>query len=314
MSSTPLRIAFMGTPDFSVPILAALREAGHDVVCAYCQPPRAAGRGQKVRLSPVHNAAEKAGLEVRTPKSLKDEDAQREFAALELDAAVVAAYGLILPEPILTAPRLGCVNVHASLLPRWRGAAPIQRAIMAGETETGVTIMQMDKGLDTGPMLISEQIAITGETTGGSLHDALSELGARLIVDALDQLVAGNLTPHPQPEAGVTYAAKIEKSEARIDWTKSAGEIDRLIRAFSPWPGAWFAINGERIKILVGEVVERNGSAGEVLEDDLTVACGDGALRINRLQRAGKSPMDRQEFLRGYDLPKGTRLDTGLDP
>ncbi len=311
MSHQPLRIAFMGTPDFSVPILAALIDAGYEIAGVYCQPPRAAGRGQKIRLSPVHEYAEQADLEVRTPSNLKTEDALNEFSALNLDVAVVAAYGLILPEPILEAPRLGCINVHASLLPRWRGAAPIQRAIMAGDSETGVTIMQMDKDLDTGPMLISEKINITNATTGGSLRDELAALGARLIVDAMVKLTAGGLTPTPQPDEGITYAEKIDKSEFRIDWLKPAKVLDRQIRAFSPWPGSWFTFGKDRIKIVAVTVIDKEGEAGVILDDQLTVSCGNGALRIERLQRAGKGAMDRADFLRGNDLPAGTRLAPG---
>ena len=285
-------------------------DSGHDIACVYCQPPRAAGRGQKVRLSPVHKFAEQAGLAIRTPVNFKDAEDIQDFAALDLDIAVVAAYGLILPQPILDAPRLGCVNVHASLLPRWRGAAPIQRAILAGDAETGVTIMQMDEGLDTGPMLMAEKISITSETTGGSLHDNLSELGARLIVEAVASLAAGTLPATPQPSEGVTYAAKIEKSEARIDWGQPALGIDRLIRAFSPWPGAWFAFSGERFKVISATLADGSGGAGEILDDQLLIACGDGALRIERLQRAGKAPMDREELLRGFSLPQGECLDS----
>jgi len=304
----PLRLAFMGTPDFSVPVLTALIDAGHDVAAVYCQPPRAAGRGQKERLSPVHAAAEDRGIEVRTPVNFKSEDDVAAFAALELDVAVVAAYGLILPAAILDAPKMGCLNVHASLLPRWRGAAPIQRAILAGDGETGVTIMQMDEGLDTGDMLLKESLPISSDTTAGSLHDALSEMGAGLIVEALAGLSAGEITPIPQPEDGVTYAQKIDKAESRIDWANSAAEIDRQIRAFAPWPGAWFEHEKTRIKILAATPISSSGKPGALLDDALTVACGEGAISISRLQRAGKGPMTAGEFLKGYDLPAGTVL------
>ncbi len=308
MMTQPLRLAFMGTPDFSVPILTALIDAGHEIAAVYCQPPRAAGRGQKERLSPVHAAAEVRGIEVRTPLNFKSEGDVTGFAALELDVAVVAAYGLILPAAILEAPKLGCLNVHASLLPRWRGAAPIQRAILAGDGETGVTIMQMDEGLDTGNMLMKESLPITSETTAGSLHDALSEMGAALIVNAVAGLSAGEITPVTQPDDGVTYAQKIDKAESRIDWNKPAAEIDRQIRAFAPWPGAWFEHKGTRIKILAATPVSNAGAPGTLLDDAVTIACGEGAISISRLQRAGKGPMTAGEFLKGYDLPAGTVL------
>tara|TARA_B100000315_G_scaffold260877_1_gene326720 strand:- start:1741 stop:2667 length:927 start_codon:yes stop_codon:yes gene_type:complete len=304
-----LRLAFMGTPDFSVPMLQALIDAGHEIACVYSQPPRAAGRGQKLNPSPVQAKAAELGLKVRTPKSLKSENEQAAFAALELDCAVVVAYGLILPQAILMAPRLGCVNIHASLLPRWRGAAPIQRAILAGDEISGVTIMQMDEGLDTGDMLITKQVPITSETTGASLHDALSEIGAALIVEALDGLAQGSLTPMPQPAEGVTYASKLERQEGHIDWRKSASELERLVRAFTPWPGSWFEIDGERIKILSAELSGGTGVPGSVLDDQLTIACGDGALRLGNVQRAGKGPTAAADFLRGFELPIGRRLD-----
>ncbi|MAF49045.1 MAG: methionyl-tRNA formyltransferase [Rhodospirillaceae bacterium] len=307
--SGQLRLAFMGSPDFSVPILGKLIAAGHRINAVYCQPPRAAGRGQKQTPVPVHAYAEARGLEVRTPESPKDTAVQEEFKALDLDAAVVAAYGLILPKAILDAPRMGCINVHASLLPRWRGAAPIQRAILAGDSETGVTIMQMDEGLDTGPELMRESVAITGETTGQSLHDTLAAVGAALIVKALDGLEDGSLTPRPQPEAGVTYAGKLHRSEARIDWRRAAPEIERQVRAFTPWPGSWFEQGGARLSVLGLEVAPGAGPPGEVLDDALLVACGDGAVRITRLQRSGGAPMGSEEFLRGRPIPAGTRLD-----
>jgi len=303
-----MRIAFMGTPDFSVPAFDALREAGHEIACVYTQPPRPAGRGQKERTSPVQLAAEAAGIEVRTPVSLKDADAQADFAALDLDAAVVVAYGLILPAPILEAPRRGCINIHASLLPRWRGAAPIQRALLAGDTETGVTIMQMDEGLDTGPKLLREPVEITEDMNAGDLHDALSELGGRLIVDALAGLEDGSVKPTPQIEDGVTYAHKLERGEERIDWSRSAAEVARHVRGFAPWPGAWFEYDGDRIKVLATEVTAGSGKPGAVLDDALTVACGTGAIRLLRVQRAGRAAMEAEAYLRGQAVPKGAHF------
>lgn len=303
-----MRIAFMGTPDFSVPAFDALREAGHEIVCVYTQPPRPAGRGQKERKSPVHLATEAAGIEVRTPLSLKDAEAQAAFADLGLEAAVVVAYGLILPAPILDAPRRGCINIHASLLPRWRGAAPIQRALLAGDPETGVTIMQMDEGLDTGPELLRGSVAITEDMNAGDLHDALSELGGRLIVDALAGLEDGTVTPEAQIEDGVTYAHKLERGEERIDWTRSAAEVARHVRGFAPWPGAWFEHDGDRIKVLAAEVAEGAGAPGEVLDNALTVACGTGAVRLLRVQRAGRAAMEAEAYLRGQAVPKGARF------
>jgi methionyl-tRNA formyltransferase len=304
----PLRLAFMGTPDFAVPALRALVGAGHDVAAVYCQPPRPAGRGHKERPSAVQAAAEALGLPVRTPVSLRKEEEQEAFAALGLDIAVVAAYGLILPKPILTAPKHGCLNIHASLLPRWRGAAPIQRAILAGDSETGITIMQMDEGLDTGDMLLQERIPITGGTTAETLHDALADCGGRLILQALEQVEAGTLAPEPQPESGVTYAKKIDPADARIDWQATAAEVDRTIRAFAPRPGAWFEAEGKRIKLLAADVVDGAGDPGMVLDDRLTIACGAGAIRATRLQREGKRAMDAEAFLRGASIAKGSRL------
>ncbi len=303
-----LRLAFMGTPDFSVPVLTRLVAAGHEIVRVYSQPPRAAGRGQKEKLTPVHAKAQDLGIDVRTPKSLKSEAEQAAFAALDLDCAVVVAYGLILPKAILMAPKLGCINIHASLLPRWRGAAPIQRAILAGDEESGVTIMQMDEGLDTGAMLLVDSLPLNADTTGESLHDALSEMGAQLIIHALEGLAAGTLKPIAQPEDSVTYASKLERSEGHVDWSLPALEIERLVRAFTPWPGSWFDYKGERIKILSAELVDGAGEAGIVLDDQLTIACGDGALRLNKVQRAGKGVMKAADFLRGFDLPAGSRL------
>jgi len=303
-----LRLAFMGTPDFSVPALTALIDAGHDVVAVYSQPPRPAGRGHKERPSPVHHAASMRGIEVRTPVSLKNAEAQAAFAALDLDLAVVVAYGLILPKAILEAPRFGCLNIHASLLPRWRGAAPIQRAILAGDTETGVTIMQMDEGLDTGPMLSVKKLPILAGTNAGTLHDALSDLGAEMIVAAVAGVTDGSLKPTPQPADGVTYAAKIAREEARIDWTRSAAEIDRQVRAFAPVPGAWFQNGADRIKVLAASPSRAGGLPGTVLDALPTVACGEGALVLTRVQREGKGPMAIGDFLRGYALPSGTKL------
>jgi len=302
------RIAYMGTPDFSVAALAALIEAGHEVACVYSQPPRPAGRGKKDRPSPVHEFAAERGIEVRHPETLRDEAEQAAFAALDLDLAVVAAYGLILPKAILEAPRHGCLNIHASLLPRWRGAAPIQRAILAGDRISGVTIMRMDEGLDTGPMLLRESVTIGPKTNAGRLHDDLAAMGARMIVEALAKLEAGKLEETPQPEEGVTYAAKIDKAESRIDWSRPAAEIERQLRAFAPLPGAWFELNGERIRALAGSAVSGRGKPGEALDDSLTVACGEGAIRLELVQRAGKGAMDTAAFLRGRPVPKGTVL------
>jgi methionyl-tRNA formyltransferase len=303
-----LRTIFMGTPGFAAVALKALIDAGHDVAAVYSQPPRPKGRGMDVQKSPVHAFAEEQGIPVRTPVSVKGAEEIAAFQALQADVAVVAAYGLILPKALLDAPRHGCLNIHASLLPRWRGAAPIQRAIMAGDTETGVTIMQMEEGLDTGPMLLRETVPIAAETDAGALHDALAELGARMIVDVLDKLPDG-LTAEPQPAAGVTYAAKITKEEARIDWRRSALEIDRQIRGLSPAPGAFTEIKGERVVILSAELL--SGDAGEpglVADDQLTIACGQGALRPMLIKRAGKRAMSLAEMLRGFAVPKGTRL------
>lgn len=301
-----MRIIFMGTPDFSVPVLEALVDAGHDVVAVYSQPPRPAGRGKKDRRSPVQSKAEALGLTVRYPVSVRTDEALAEFQALNADIAVVVAYGLILPQSILDAPKKGCLNIHASLLPRWRGAAPIHRAIMAGDGETGVCIMQMEAGLDTGPVLSRHTVSIGESETTQQLHDRLSDIGATAIVDALAQL--DQLDAQPQPDDGVTYAAKIEKSEAAIDWSKPAIEVDRLVRGLSPFPGAWFEMNGTRVKVLGSTLVEHSGTAGCVLDDKLTVACGEGAIRLTKLQRAGKSAQDAEQFLNGWPLPAGTQL------
>ncbi|WP_092787603.1 methionyl-tRNA formyltransferase [Rhodospira trueperi] len=305
-----MRVVFMGTPDFAVPALRAVADA-HEVVCVYTQPPRPAGRGKKERPSPVHQAAEALGVPVRHPATLKDPADREAFAALGADVAVVAAYGLILPRPVLDAPRLGCVNIHASLLPRWRGAAPIQRAIMAGDAETGLTIMRMEAGLDTGPMLLSVKTPIGPDTTAGTLHDTLAAMGAPLILEALDGLAAGVLTAVPQPVDGVTYAAKIDKGESRIDWTRPAPDLDRHVRGLSPVPGAFFEHDGERVRVLAAtpEDGRAETAPGTVLDDAPRVACADGtALRLDRLQRAGKGPVDGAAFLRGRPLPPGTVL------
>ncbi len=303
-----MRIAFMGSPDFSVPTLRALVVAGHDVVAVYAQPPKPAGRGQALTPCPVHAAANALGLTVHTPKSLKDEGEQAAFAALNLDLAVVVAYGKILPLPILHAPRLGCINGHGSLLPRWRGAAPIHRAIMAGDLETGIDIMQMEEGLDTGPTLLRATTPITADDTTGSLHDRLSALAAPLMAQAVAGLAAGTLTPQIQPETGVTYAAKIDKAEARIDWSRDAVDVDRHIRGLSPFPGAWFEHDGIRVKVLMSATAAGTGAPGTILDDQLTIACGSGAVRLVTLQRAGKGAMDTEAFQNGFPLPVGTVL------
>ena len=302
-----LRIVFMGTPAFAAVALKALVDAGHDVVAVYSQPPRPGGRrGLELQQSPVHAFAEELGIAVRTPVSLKTADEAAAFAALNADVAVVAAYGLILPKAILDAPRHGCLNIHASLLPRWRGAAPIQRAIMAGDKETGVTIMQMEAGLDTGPMLLKEERAIDADMNAGSLHDSLAEIGARLVVQALEQLP--DLSPVPQPADGVTYAAKVSKEECRIDWRRSAVELDRHVRGLSPAPGAFTEINGERLTILAADLAAGSGAPGTTIDDRLTIACGEGALRPTLVKRAGKRAMSAEEMLRGFAVPKGAAL------
>lgn len=307
-----LRLAFMGSPDFAVPVLAEILAQGHEVVCVYAQPPRPAGRGQAERKTAVHQFAEAHGLPVRTPKSLKGAAEQQAFAALDLDVAVVVAYGLILPKAILDAPKLGCLNLHASLLPRWRGAAPIHRAIMAGDTETGVMVMQMDEGLDTGPVLLGERVPIGPRETTGSLHDKLSQTGASLMGRALAALSRGSLDAVPQAEDGVTYAAKIDKAEARLDWTRPADELDRLVRGLTPFPGAFFEMETPkgkvRVKVLRAEPVDDEGAPGEVLGHGLTIACGSGALRIDDVQPAGKGSMSAEAFLRGTPLPVGALL------
>ena len=298
-----MRIVFMGSPDFAVPSLTALVEAGHEVVAAYCQPPRPAGRGKAERKTAVHGRAEQLGIEVRTPKTLRNEEEQARFRALDADIAVVAAYGLILPKPILDAPKAGCVNVHASLLPRWRGAAPIQRAILVGDEISGVTIMQMDEGLDTGPMLHRLTLDIR-QKNAGQVTKELAQLGAQALLDWLDHPTP----PEPQPTAGATYASKIDKAEARIDWSASAEQIERQVRAFNP-AGAWFEANGERIKLLeAGVGSDASGKPGLVLDDCLNIACGDGYIRPLHVQRAGRGAMTAGELLRGFPIPKGTVL------
>ena len=301
-----MRIAFMGTPDFAVPTLDMLIAHGHEIPAVYAQPPRPAGRGRAERPSPVQLRAEAAGIAVRTPGSLRDPEVQRAFARLELDLAVVAAYGLILPAPILEAPRWGCVNVHASLLPRWRGAAPVQRAILAGDAATGVTIMAMEEGLDTGPMIASRAVAV-GRKTAGELTAELAALGAELLQGVLE--VWPEVDRRAQPESGVTYAAKIEKQEAKLDFTRPAAEVERRIRAFNPAPGAWFAHGGERVKVLAAEVSEAGGEPGTVLDETLTIACREGAIVPTRVQRAGRGPMSGAELLRGFPIPAGARLE-----
>jgi methionyl-tRNA formyltransferase len=304
--TTPLDLVFMGTPEFAATILGALIAAGHRLKAAYSQPPRPAGRGHRLQPSPVQTLAERHGIEVRCPTSLRDAGTQAEFAALKADVAVVAAYGLILPKPILDAPRFGCLNVHASLLPRWRGAAPIQRAILVGDRETGVTIMRMDEGLDTGPMLLREAVAIGSKTTSGVLTEELASLGGRLIVETLDRL--GTLTPQPQPAMDVTYAKKLNRDEARLNWRGNADRLERQVRAFDPWPGAYFLLGEERIRVLAAEVETGSGPAGAVLDDRLSIACGGGSLRPTRLQRAGRGAMDAADLLRGFAIPPGTVL------
>jgi len=300
-----MRVVFMGTPDFAVTALDKLR-AAHDIVCVYTRAPKPAGRGQQESKSPVHVYAESHGIEVRAPKTLKTPEAQADFAALKSDVVVVAAYGLILPQIILDAPTFGCINIHASLLPRWRGAAPIQRAIMAGDAVSGVTIMKMDAGLDTGAMLLKGEIPITDSTTASELHDALAVQGAALIVEALDKLPS--LTAVPQPADGVTHAAKIDKAEAKLDFNRPPQDVLRHIHGLSPFPGAWFSFGSERIKMLKAELAEGAGMPGTVLDDRLAIACSTGAVRPITVQRAGKGPVAVGDFLRGFDLPKGSRL------
>ncbi len=310
-----LNVIFMGTPDFAVPTLARIIDAGHKVIAVYSQPPRPAGRGMARRLTAVHRFAERSGIEVFSPKSLKEPEEQTRFDAFDCDVAVIVAYGLILPRSILDAPRLGCFNLHASLLPRWRGAAPIQRAIMAGDEKTGVMVMRMEEGLDTGPICRSEPVDIHPDMTAGTLHDALAETGSGLIASALKDLELGVLTCEAQDETGVSYAKKIEKSEARIVWSRSASEVHNHIRGLSPFPGAWceMARDGkiQRVKILNSEIIAQSGNIGvpgEVLDDQVTLACGEGSIRLTCLQRAGKKAMDTAEFVRGWPLKRGDRF------
>jgi methionyl-tRNA formyltransferase len=300
-----VRLAFMGSPDFAIPALRALHSAGHEIGAVYCQPSKPAGRGYALRPCPVQVEAERLALPVRTPARLRRNPMeQAAFAALGLDAAVVAAYGLILPETMLAVPLRGCLNIHASLLPRWRGAAPIQAAILAGDAETGVSIMQMDAGLDTGPTLLCERVPITPTTTAATLHDVLAQLGARLILRAL----AENPVPVPQPDQGVTYAPKLAREVGRIDWTHAAAAIDRQVRAFDPWPGSFTTLRGTILKVLAVELCPGSGEPGVVLDNRLTVACGVGALRLTRVQLAGRPAMAAEAFLRGHEVAAGTKL------
>ena len=303
-----MRLIFMGTPDFAVPTLVELAARGHEIAAVYTRAPKPAGRGMDVQRTPVEQEARRLALSVHTPRSLKDEEAQVAFRAHNADAAVVVAYGLILPKSVLETPRLGCFNIHASLLPRWRGAAPINRAIMAGDAESGVTIMKMDEELDTGAIAMAERIPIGADMTAGDLHDALSRLGADLMLRALAASERGSLTLTPQPDVGVTYAEKISKSETRIDWSKPWKQVHDHILGLSPFPGAWFEIDGVRIKALRSTKGEGAGAAGTALDDKLTIACGAGTVRLTQVQRAGKQPMSADEFLRGTPLKSGTRV------
>jgi methionyl-tRNA formyltransferase len=300
-----MRLAFLGSPAFAEPALLALHGAGHAIVAVYCQPPRPAGRGHRLQPCPVHLAAECLGIPVRTPKRLRHNQAEQQaFEELHLDAAVVAAYGLILPAGMLAAPRRGCLNVHASLLPRWRGAAPIQAAILAGDSETGVTIMQMDAGLDTGPMLLQERIPITTRATASELHDRLAQIGAELVMRALEE----QPTPQPQPDTGATYAPKLTRNDGRITWVRDSFAIDRQVRALNPWPGTFCLLGAETLKVLAAEPAPGDGVPGRVLDSQLTVGCGTGALRLTRVQLAGRAPLDTAAFLRGHPIPQGTQL------
>jgi len=298
-----MRIVFMGTPDFAVPTLVELAGGGGEIAAVYTRAPKSAGRGMAARRSPVHEAAERLRLPVHHPATLKGDAAAETFRAHQADVAVVVAYGLLLPQPILEAPKFGCLNIHASLLPRWRGAAPIQRALLAGDATTGITIMQMDEGLDTGPMLLKEALPIAPDETGSSLHDKLAALGGRMIVDALQHLAAGQLPATPQPADGVTYAAKLTRDDGRLDWNKPAAALERQVRALTPWPGAWFETGGARIKVLAARPGAGSGPPGAVIGPGLTIACGDGALRLTRVQRAGRAAMDDDAYLRGAALP-----------
>jgi methionyl-tRNA formyltransferase len=310
MSRGPLALdlIFMGTAGFAVSSLEALAASRHRIRAVYTQPARPAGRGMRARPSAVETAARGLGLEVRTPASLRDPTVQAACAGIGADLAVVAAYGLLLPQPVLEAPRLGCINLHASLLPRWRGASPIQHALLAGDAETGISIFQMEAGLDTGPVLAMARLAIPPDATAGSLHDALADLAARIVVPAVDDLAAGRARATPQPPEGVTYAGKLAKDAGRLDWSRRASELERQVRAFNPWPGCWTEAGGERLRVLAAEAVPGRGEPGEVLDDHLAVACGEGALRLTRVQRAGGRAQDAPAFLRGFALPAGSRL------
>jgi methionyl-tRNA formyltransferase len=308
--SRTLDLVFMGTPVFAATILDGLIASKHRILAVYTQPPRPAGRGHRLQPSPVQSLAEEHSLVLRRPVTLLDEGEHETFAALRADAAVVAAYGLILPPAILTAPRFGCLNVHASLLPRWRGAAPIQRALLAGDRVTGITIMQMDKGLDTGPILLQEEVPIARDATTADLSAGLAAVGRRLMLVALDGVANGRIVPRPQPESGVAYAPKIRREEGRLDWRLGSVELERQVRTFDPWPGAFFEANGERIRVhaAIDLPGPAGGIPGTVLDDRLTVACGEGVLRLLRLQRSGRAPLDAPIFLRGFPVPPGTRL------
>ena len=303
-----MRLAFLGTPDFGLPAFEALLDAGHEVLRAYAQPPRPAGRGRKLRPSPVQAFAEARGISAATPASLRDPALQQDFAALRLDAAITAAYGLLLPPAILATPRLGCLNIHASLLPRWRGAAPIQHAVLAGDRETGISVMAMDEGLDTGPVLLARRTPIAPEMTAGALHDCLAQLGAEAVVEALAGLADGRLKPAPQPEVGATWAPKLSQQDRLLDWSRPAVELERKVRAFAPRPGACFAFRGESIRVEAAAVEAGGGPPGRVLDERAAIACGEGALRLLRLQRPGRAAMEAPAFLRGFPLPAGTDL------
>jgi methionyl-tRNA formyltransferase len=306
--STKPRLIFMGTPEFAVAALKALVTAGNDIVCVYSQPPKPAGRGHEVKKTPIHLAAEAAGIPVRTPKSLKSVEEQQAFRELNADIAVVAAYGLILPKAILDAPKFGCINIHGSILPRWRGAAPIHRALLAGDKESGITIMQMDEGLDTGAMLMVKSLPIQANTTAQILHDALRDMGAEMIVQAVKDLPEGKLKAVTQPAEGATYAHRLSREEGKVDWKEEADALERKVRALNPWPGVFFESKGGRIKILEARVEKKSGAPGTVLDDQFTVACGKDALVLNRVQREGRSPMEGSAFLRGFTVKPGEAL------